>query len=488
MSNSEENILKGDDAYNLYLEGRDEWNKWVSDHSDCEIDFSTQVFRRDTDFSGFRFPGAVNFTKAKFRKGVKFKKAYFGRGLNFREAKFFGYADFSDAKFSRWGASFSGSKFMGMTDFNDAEFFAAADFRETLFCKESYFERTDFSNGGGNFKKAKFIGQANFGGVKFSEQACFRDVEFSTEANFISIKFPKGANFTKTKFLGKADFRETEFSEDPKAKAKAKAGAGAKAGAKAKAEVNFNGAEFFGEANFTGGRFWGLTNFDSAEFLALASFNGAEFLHETSNPSFNMAKFQVIKIDRTEFACAPDLRHTVIENGISMHDIQVSYRTKKESHRLGHALDIEDSERYRRLKDLAITAKDHDREQMFFAYELKAKRYYETTGFKLVPNLLYDWLSGYGRSLTRPVIGLAGVWAIFSAIYDPLLKCTGISPILFSSSQIAPFLGGSSIFSKAFLKAESLGGWILTFAFVENILGVLFLFLIGLALRNRFKL
>ena len=34
MSNIEVKTLKGDDAYNLYLEGKDKWNERVSDHSD----------------------------------------------------------------------------------------------------------------------------------------------------------------------------------------------------------------------------------------------------------------------------------------------------------------------------------------------------------------------------------------------------------------------------------------------------------------------
>ena len=453
MSNTEENILAGDDAYNLYLKGKDKWNKWARDNHGWHVDFSGRTFPGESNFSGFIFPGGVNFSKAQFS----------GLG-EFSEAQFSGEADFSKAQFSK-SAYFIGAKFWEEAGFIEAQFSERANFSEVQFSGPGEFREAQFS-GEADFNKAQFSGLGEFREAQFSGEANFRIAQFSVGANFSEVQFSKSADFSEVQFSKSADFSKTQFS----------------------GETDFIGAQFSEGAYFIGAKFWGTVDFGSTEFLSVAYFLGSKFFDERSAPSFKLAEFRALNIDQTKFNCAPDLRQTTFHQGISMHDTQVSFQTKKESRKPGHASDKEDSERYRRLKDLAITAKDHDREQMFFAYELKSKRYYETTGFKLAPNLLYDWLSDYGRSLTRPVIGLVGVWAIFSAIYYPLLKCTGISPFLFSSSQIAPFLGGSSIFSKAFLKAESLGGWILTFAFVENILGVLFLFLIGLALRNRFKL
>jgi len=45
-------------------------------------------------------------------------------------------------------------------------------------------------------------------------------------------------------------------------------------------------------------------------------------------------------------------------------------------------------DKFDRLKQLAIDAKDHDREFKFLAGEYRSKRFHETNGLTLIPNYL----------------------------------------------------------------------------------------------------
>jgi hypothetical protein len=69
----------------------------------------------------------------------------------------------------------------------------------------------------------------------------------------------------------------------------------------------------------------------------------------------------------------------------------------------GRAAGKGDAPKFRRRKELANEAKDHERELDFLAKELKAKRFHETRGFW--PIMLTPPLS---KSRTAPALATAG--------------------------------------------------------------------------------
>jgi len=237
--------------------------------------------------------------------------------------------------------------------------------------------------------------------------------------------------------------------------------------------ATFIDAIFEQRASFITASFEDATVFLRATFKDVAEFTGITF---NGIVSFSGSRFRIV----------PDLRATDFKKHVTLHGIEVNFRRPAQ---------YGDADMYRRLKELAVNARDHDREQMFFAYELIAKRGHETHGLKLIPNYLYEWTSDFGRSLRRPSGWLLGVWFGFGVLYG-WVASKDMSHLwdglLFSTAQIFPFLGASrgalGDARNALYGEEPLSVGINALAFLEGGLGILFLFLIGLVLRNRFRI
>lgn len=74
---TEENVLKGDEAYELYKQGKDVWNKWAEEHEGWKVDFSSRIFEEGTSFAGFIFPGHTDFSNTTFCIDCDFKGSKF---------------------------------------------------------------------------------------------------------------------------------------------------------------------------------------------------------------------------------------------------------------------------------------------------------------------------------------------------------------------------------------------------------------------------
>src|SRR5205085_4684823 len=158
---------------------------------------------------------------------------------------------------------------------------------------------------------------------------------------------------------------------------------------------------------------------------------------------------------------------------------------------------------YRRLKQFASEAKDHERELQFFSLEMRAKRFYETAGFwPLALNIGYDWLSDFGRSIGRPLSWWAGAIAVamlialqvapdsattcFSRVGAALVVAITNSALLIGADKWLLRLEAierlcQTCQGKFGLVADSL-------FYLQSGLSLLFFFLIGLGLRNRFRI
>jgi len=294
----------------------------------------------------------------------------------------------------------------------------------------------------------------------------FWKANFTTEANkrisFNGFFFPGEVSFTEATFLyGHFD------------------------GAIFRGEALFSNATFEDNASFTETIFEHRAAFFTTSFKASSVFLRAIFkdIAQYAGASFN----GIVSFSGSRFQIVPDLRGTDFKNHVTLHGIAVNFRRRAQ---------YGDADKYRRLKELSVNARDHDREQMFFAYELIANRGYETRGLKTWPSHLYELFGDFGRSLLRPCSWLFGVWFGFGIFYRWLETSDKTNHIwdglLFSTAQLFPFLGGAKgtlhDAGKVLFGAPPFDTVINVMALAEGGLGILFIFLIGLALRNRFRI
>lgn len=492
MANEDEErkILSELEAIELADKGMDEWNKWSAENPGVAVDFSDHDFTLDRiSFEGFIFPGDATFENAKFPT-ANFKNAIFQGKLT----------NFTRATFSGKSTTFEKARFInGNVYFGEAIFWS----KNTIFAGSKFergnasFSNARFNNGIINFVNAKFL----LGNVDFEK------AEFDCEGvSFREIKVPKGeVSFRNTKFIrGKVSFREAEFS----------------GGHANFYETEFNGAhvEFY-DAKFSGGeaRFYGAKFRGGNAYFRLAQFSGgnANFNYTwfSKQADFSFAKFEhkcsfegtvfngPVGLEGSRFKRVPDFRRTTLPTHFTFHDMKVAYVTLagKLNKWRGKAKNSSDADKFRRLKELAVQARDHEREQDFFAKELKAKRFYETKGLALGWSYGYEWLSDFGRSTLRPLLCLIVIWlgfgvwfgtkaVHFSAHYIESLR----DGLILSGALLTPFVAISRTAIRDMqdsLYGEGVSLWWLDIAAIfEGLLGLIFIFLIGLALRNRFRI
>lgn len=275
------------------------------------------------------------------------------------------------------------------------------------------------------FSNATFFGFAYFSGAKFGQISDFHISDFRNAV------FCRNAWFTGATFGGEADFSDATFA----------------------------GPTWFGETTFSAG-----ANFSAASFKSTLSFEGARF--EMHPPNFNGASLYegTIWPEAEGWPAAP-------ADG-------------------GYALDHRSC--YERLKKDAETHKKHRQEQFFFAKELECQQVIDGP-WRGWPTKLYGLLSGYGTSIVRPMTLLVLSW-LFGANYmangvstqtgDPL--SLGQAFALSGANLLAVLPIRKDVFGEDFLKGLAPLTHVISIG--QMIIGLLCLFLIGLALRNRFRM
>jgi uncharacterized protein YjbI with pentapeptide repeats len=380
---------------------------------------------------------------------VKFDRPFLAKGFFFpaKPDVEFGEPDFSGAIFSNQ-ADFSGATFSGMADFSGTTFSGSVDFSGTT-----------------------FSGSVDFSGATFSDWAVFSGATFSDWAIF------SGATFSGATFPGLADFSGASFSG-----------------------ANFRGASFRKETLFVNAKMKGPTRFEDATF-------------STAPPGFFGAK----------------LHEGTVWRGVKW---PPPPRDRKEAGRFVDA--------YERLKLEMDRLKKHEDELLFFALEMQSRRvlygdWQQVPELKIfgrtipVPPLeipektiapkpcklfgqsftfspftikartirlprtvhglaiaLYGLLSDYGRSYVRPLCGLLITVAI------------GVLPFWWHLCGFWQAVGLSfaNTFGVLGFRKDLIDPQVLTtlpsllklVAVAQTIIGIVLLFLFGLAIRNRFRM
>jgi hypothetical protein len=140
-----------------------------------------------------------------------------------------------------------------------------------------------------------------------------------------------------------------------------------------------------------------------------------------------------------------------------------------------------------RLKQEMERLKKHEDEQTFFAKELRARRVIcPMLSTSRLLNFLYESLSDYGQSVTRPFFWLLLLFALGTVLFAVVPVSRGVSHL---SLDRAAGLSFANIFS--FLQKRemtSYSGPAQVIGALQAVLGLILLFLLGLALRNKFRM
>lgn len=407
-------------------QGKDVWNAWAKEQA-RHYKYPPADFsgqRITFSLAGFHFPGPVSFAESTFASGAQFESATFDGRANFTRAKFHQITIITKAQFH------------GTVDFDGAT------------------SERDFFLLGTTFRDSASFESMSFGGPLYAI-----DTKFVANVEFFRAHFKDNADFSASQFDAEADFRQTNFDR----------------------MASFSGVRFRKEV-----------------FFAHATFGGPP-------ANFNDTKFSTL----------PDLRAVIVRSPPTLTGTEIGYESYQGNwfiHRLFRfASSDEDAARFRRLKQFALETRDHDRELEFFANELRAKRFHETRGFwPIALNVSYDWLSRYGTSISRPTLWLLSLtvvafgaiamgqwkvlltladWSTLKAFITSMLACATVAttniPLLIGADKWV--LRSDAFQALGLGKDGSLGlvGGLL--AYGQSAASLVLLFLIGLGLRNRFK-
>jgi uncharacterized protein YjbI with pentapeptide repeats len=384
-------------------------------------------------------------------------------------------------------ANFSGTRLEGMADFQAARFCGCARFDKTQFCANSWFRY-----------------------VLFTGDAGFRDGQFNGEARFSESRFVRGAWFKGATFRGPAGFRRADF-----------AFAGFE-GAEFLDHANFGDRAQYGSAKFIGAQFRGKVWFDQATFAHNVWFSNAHFYHGnkpidpatgrelthdvapdfsgiTAERAFALdgTKFDVLpNFTQASFAEAPRLDNLTLAPTVEPGDFMRSFRRTDRSV----------ASRYRALKRLAIQGHDHEREHQFFKGELRSRRNNEDKWWHgaFWFGILYDVLSDFGRSLLRPFVFWVGAFAAFAGAYFSLAAIPNaarpVGPVCgalvnavqlsFKNALINLGGGGRDPTMQIYrcLFGLDIPNSVFFVELTQTLLSAALIFLLLLALRNRFRI
>jgi len=314
-----------------------------------------------------------------------------------------------------------------------------------------------------NLNYAQFSHGALFTGCVFEKRLLARESNFGGDANFVDCKFNEGSSFSSATFE-MADFQT----------------------------ASFEGSGYFTQAKFASSVFFKDFRSTSAVF-----FNDAEFYNHAY---FNVAATPIPAVP-LNFKGAKFINHPPRFFGREMHEYtnwtDVEWPSAKQLAAQSRWRLEYDKSAYEQLRIKCGALSKVEDEHLFFRREMNL------TGrlspwYTRVTYWLYGLTSDYGHSYWRPMVGLAGVWALWSGLYalyfmslDKLHLCMdrmdlALSITGLSFANIFAVFGFHRRFPSDLLADPGTDAILLTAS--ETLLGLVFLFFLGLGLRTRFRL
>jgi len=440
------------------------WNAWRRsfpvDESNLanRSDFEGVEFDDDMDFRLFEFGYAANFSKTVFRKRAYFDHAKFGTSTDFSFSYWKADASFA---WTYWetGIQFNYSYWCEHVNFLGAQA-VSTKFHSCRWIKSVCFDGAGWADG------VIFAGSS------------FRNISISGEEwHYLTTRF-----YQHPKLLDDLQNYAKKIGSDP---------------------TTFEGIIF------SGSEFQGAVNFSNRKFKKTTLFNEFEKYNPFSDVRRDVAGMP-IKEQSGNFQIfdEPDRRHLVIFRAPpNFHGCELHQDTSFEGAEFPKPTGSEEAARAYRTLKLAFSKQQAIREeQRFFKLEMEEETLRET-GLKRQLFVAYKYFSDYGFSITRPFTLIIVFPALYISLFNAFLieyqiyKCYDffnqapisifwnwltwsflsiftvpgvdlgkeIRPLLFGSGTFISFI---ALLIEIFQKALSLAGF----------------FLIGLALRNLFKL
>ncbi|MDK1289835.1 pentapeptide repeat-containing protein, partial [Pseudoalteromonas umbrosa] len=393
-----------------------------------------------------------------------------------------------------------------------------------------------FGEGDVNFSRAQFgEGDVDFFNVQFGEgDVNFFNARFGEgDVNFFNVPFGEGnVNFKGARFgKGNVNFTGARFGEGDVNFSRAQFGEG---------DVDFFNVQFGeGDVNFFNARFGeGNVDFESIKLSGQFNFMNATRTEHIKSLTFKFATFDgPVSLDGNSFNCVPDFTNTKLSHQLSLSHFTVSNKlthksylipkcliilkelwfgsrlkysqiksalklSKKLSRKLpwlskATAADRQDIDRLRRLKELAESNKHHKLALDLHIEEMKSSRWIETTSKRaLFTEFLFQKLGDYGRSIQRPLVSIATIGLLCSPIH--YLSSTVKNPsftdsIYYSFSQMLHLIpssraGRTEFATRLFESTDKIPDHIFLLSWFQSLTSIALVFLIGLALRNRFRI
>ena len=326
-----------------------------------------------------------------------------------------------------------------------------------------------------DFSKLFFRDSANFSDFIFPIEVSFILSHFSKPAIFKNARFFENVNFTRTSFDGRANFEGTKFYN-----------------VTAFCDTTFS---FF--TNFIGAIFFNTTTFSGTKFLSTVQFTNATFKHDVGFDKITTAASAIFT--NTKFLnSVPTFYNAekLYPNIIWDRDVKLWPQMKGNKNDDDYKRKvIEDQNAYENLSsNMKKLDKYHD-EHFFYRQEMRCRRRqasYPTKYFYW----LYETFSDYGYGIERALLGwflhiVLGTFLLFAHYffnpigkwYDALCCSFGVS---FSNAH-----GFLSFHDKALKKCNLYLDelyWFNTIWLFQTVFGILFLFLLVLTVRIRFRL
>ena len=353
--------------------------------------------RSKIDFRERTIPGDVT-SQGDLRADLLFARARMHGEVRFSD-ELHGSVDFESCRFAKT-ARF-GLDFRKSANFTNAKFESIADFRQANFHDVSFFQGAQFQQGA-LFGGSVFVGNSVFRTSRFSGDAQFEGVTFENECDFVDASFAGGAYFvpgwrTQSKFAVPARFLS---------------------------EVDFSRCSFTGSAAFRDAQFSRKASFRSIGSKVAFSLEGTRFarLHDFTDATFHEPPrlddcYISVEIGHPEYSSELDQRRPDRFFGIA-----------KE---IGIARDKDEHARLRKLRKMAADARDHENELNFNGYEIAARRFWvdEPNEARFWLGWLYGLTSNYGQSIFRPlVLWIVSIPIFWFVIQFTTLDDTAIEP------------------------------------------------------------
>lgn len=294
--------------------------------------------------------------------------------------------------------TFENFVFEKRANFTDAEFTSTVKFVDAVFNAEAKFIRTKF-NGRVDFSQARFMQAAYYYSAVFGGEAAFASSTFADGVNFGYALFMQTAYFIRTTFGAEANFAKTVFKRD----------------------ANFSYATFKAHLRFSGENYKAMP----AESMTFKRARIDKPSHVTFH-AFSLRPHWFISINTREFQFT-NIRWRVYKTERA---IEILRQSEEQEERDPIETTLETIGKgavpLRRLlgrvyRDLAINCEDnhqYDSASKFRYLAMDLQRLEHAGRFGFWRLEWWYWLaSGYGERVWRALVGLIGIWLLFSLLY-----------------------------------------------------------------------